>query len=491
MARNTVQPRETEVPFKHEDLIFSTTDHKGIIRSADEVFVQMSRYPASDMLGQPHSLVRHPDMPRCVFQLLWDFIRQNKPIGAYVKNLASDGSYYNVYALVSPLKDGYLSVRIKPTSTFFHAAHTIYPKLVSCEQKLASEGNATPQCVAVSTELLLSELKELGFDSYESFMFAALEEEMRARDEFVHRTYRCNLWDLNALNPGQVMRGNPDTTTLAVLHAERACAIAGRIFDRVSSLLALQTSLNKNAAAIMRVAQTLGMSSINVSLESTRLGEHGRCLSVISSHLGETSQNISSLAVSLQNQIKTTSVSLGSAVFRLASTRLQTETMLTFCRNRRKPATAAQALAPELFEKFPRQQFGGTLGDLLFSIDAVCKTLVPTVGELIQDIRRLETDINNVKRAMLTLRFAQLGGKIEASRLSEDAAVITLIESIGTEIVTTVRQISELESDMLIVSTDLKATFRQFEELDEAMQKLRSVRARMSAPTPSTAAKAA
>lgn len=487
MARNKIQPREIEVPFKHEDLIFSTTDHKGIIRSADEVFVQMSRYPLADMLGQPHSLVRHPDMPRCVFQLLWDYIKENKPIGAYVKKMASDGSYYNVFALVSPLKDGYLSVRIKPTSTFFQAAHKIYPKLLACEQKLASEGKTTPQCVAESTKLLLSELKNLGFESYDAFMYSALEEEMRARDEFVHRTYRCNLWELNALNPGQVMRGNPDTTTLAVLHAERACSIAGRIFDRVSSLLALQTSLNKNAAAIMRVAKTLGMSSINVSLESTRLGEHGRCLSVISSHLGETSQNISSLADSLQNQINITSVSLGSAVFRLASTRLQTETMLTFCRNRHKPATATQALTPELFEKFPRQQFGGTLGDLQFSIDAVCKNLVPTVGELIQDMRRLETDINNVKRAMLTLRFAQLGGKIEASRLSEDAAVITLIESIGTEIVTTVRQISELESDMLIVGTDLKATFRQFEELDEAMKKLGVVRSKMTNPSASPA----
>lgn len=480
MARNKTQPRETEVPFQHEDLIFSTTDQKGVIRSADEVFVQMSRYPVGDMLGQPHSLVRHPDMPRCVFQLLWDYIKENKPIGAYVKNMASDGSYYNVFALVSPLTDGYLSVRIKPTSKFFQAAHKLYPQLLTCEQKLASEGKTTAQCVAESTKLLLSLLAEHGFKSYDAFMYAALEEEMRARDEHIHSTYRCNLWELSALNPSQVLKGNPDATTLAVLHAEKACTVAGRIFERVSSLLALQTSLNKNAAAIMRVAHTLGMSSINVSLESTRLGEHGRCLSVIASHLGETSQTINALANSLQSQINVTSGSLGSAVFRLASTRLQTETMLSFCRKVRKPSAGSQPTSPDLLGKFPRQQVDGMLGDLSFSIDTVCKSLIPTVNDLIQDMRKLETDINNVKRAMLTLRFAQLGGKIEASRLSEDAAVITLIESIGTEIVTTVRQISELESDMLIVGTDLKATFRQFEELSEAMKKLGSVRSKMT-----------
>lgn len=475
MPRNKVQPRDTEVPFKAEDLIFSTTDAKGFIRSADEVFVQMSRYPIAEMLGQPHSMVRHPDMPRCVFQLFWDYIKEGKSIGAYVKNMASDGSYYNVFALASPLSDGYLSVRLKPTSKYLTAAHKIYAKLLACEQKLAGEGKSTAQCIAESTKLLGSLLAEHGFVSYDTFMYAALEEEMRSRDEQIHQTYRCNLWELNALSPAQVMRGNPDEATLAVLHAERSCTIAGKIFERVSSLLSLQTSLNKNAQAILRVAGTLGMSSINVSLEATRLGENGRCLSVIASHLGETSQTISTLSEALQSQIQVTSVSLGSAVFRLASTRLQVETLLAFCRKIRVPSAISQGVPAEFLERFPRQKAEAMQTDLRYSIEQICTSLLPTVSGLIQDMRRLETDITGVKRAMLTLRFAQLGGKIESARLSDDAAVITLIESIGTEITNTVRQISELESDMLIVGSDLKATFRQFEELDASLTKLRQV----------------
>lgn len=475
MARPKIQPRETEVPFKVEDLIFSTTDAKGFIRSADEVFVGMSRYPVTEMLGQPHSMVRHPDMPRCVFALLWDYIKQNKPIGAYVKNMASDGSFYNVFALVSPLSDGYLSVRLKPTSKYFQATRKIYPQLLECEAKHASEGKTTAQCIVESTTLLGELLEQSGFSSYDAFMYAAIEEEMRERDTQIHQTYRCNLWELNALSPAQVMRGKPDAATLSVLHAEHSCTIAGKIFERVSSLLSLQDSLNKNASAVMRVADTLGMSSINVSLEATRLGENGRCLSVIASHLGETSQTISTLADSLQTQIGITSHSLGSAVFRLASTRLQAETMLGFCRRVRSASEASHATPEELFDKHPRQRVEGMLGDLQYSIEKVCESLLPSVGGLIQDLRKLETDINNVKRSMLTLRFAQLSGKIESSRLHEDAAVISLIESIGVEIVNTVRQISELESDMLIVGSDLKATYRQFDELKIALEKSREI----------------
>lgn len=482
MSRPKIQPRQTEVPFKAEDLIFSTTDHKGFIRSADEVFVQMSRYPLGDMLGQPHSMVRHPDMPRCVFGLFWDYIKQNKVIGAYVKNMASDGSYYNVFALATPLEDGYLSVRLKPTSTYFKTAHAIYQQLLALETKLAGEGKSTVKCIEASGKLLGTLLQENGFESYDAFMFKALEEEMRSRDEEIHKTYRCNLWELNALSPSQVMRDKPDAATLAVLHAERACTVAGKSFEQISSLLALQTSLDNNARGIMRVADTLGMSSINVSLEATRLGEHGRCLSVIASHLGETTQTIQSLADSLQTQIGITSHSLGSAVFRLASTRLQAETMLAFSRKVRTPSAAAQPTSQELLGTYPRQQVGAMLGDLQYSIKQLSASLRPTITGLIQDLCRLESDITKVKRAMLTLRFAQLGGKIESARLSDDASVITLIESIGTEIISTVRQISELESDLLIVGSDLKATFRQFDDLSATLDKSREAQTQ---PNPS------
>ncbi len=491
MARNKVQPRDTEVPFKAEDLIFSTTDAKGFIRSADEVFVQMSRYSLGDMLGQPHSMVRHPDMPRCVFQLFWDYIKQNKTIGAYVKNMASDGSFYNVFALVSPLTDGYLSVRLKPSSKYFQTAHKIYAELLACENKLAGEGKSTAQCIAESIALLGTLLAESGFASYDAFMFAALEEEMRSRDEQIHQQYGCNLWERGVLSVLQVMSNKPDNATLSVLYAERACALASKIFERAKALKRLEKSLCSNANAITRVSKTLGMSSINVSLEATRLGEHGRCLSVIASHLGETSQSVNTQAETLNQSITTTISTIGGIVVSLSAVRLEMECMLAFCRNSKDSSNTSLDAHADLLTKFPRQGFPNMLDDLLYSTDQMCKEVLPRIASLITEMRRIDSDISNVKRAMLTLRFAQLGGKIESSRLSDDAAVITLIESIGTEIINTVRQISELESDMLIASADLNATYRQFDELDASLTKLRRVGVGAIQSKPNSLAKAA
>ena len=119
--------------FEPWELFFSTTDQKGVITSCNDVFVRVSGYPAEDLLGKPHSIIRHPDMPRCVFKLLWDYLLSGKAIGAYVKNLASTGEYYWVYALVTPIDDGYLSIRVKPVSAYFAKVEGLYKQLLATE----------------------------------------------------------------------------------------------------------------------------------------------------------------------------------------------------------------------------------------------------------------------------------------------------------------------------------------------------------------------
>ena len=116
MARSTVHPIPVERPFAVHEIFFSTTDRKGIIRSGNRVFTRVSGYTNEELVGAPHNIVRHPDMPRVVFQLLWTEIGAGRSIAAYVKNMASDGSYYWVLATAMPVGDGYLSVRLKPTS---------------------------------------------------------------------------------------------------------------------------------------------------------------------------------------------------------------------------------------------------------------------------------------------------------------------------------------------------------------------------------------
>ena len=106
MARPTVVPRPQERAFGPHELFFSTTDRKGIIRSGNQVFVRVSGHPLETLLGAPHNIIRHPDMPRAVFQLLWSYLDQGKPFAGFVKNMAADGCYYWVMALVVPIDGG-------------------------------------------------------------------------------------------------------------------------------------------------------------------------------------------------------------------------------------------------------------------------------------------------------------------------------------------------------------------------------------------------
>ncbi len=99
MAR-TVVPTKVELFFT--DLIVSKTDVKGRITYANQEFCRISGYSEAELMGAPHSILRHPDMPRAVFKLLWDTILAGQEIFAYVKNMAKSGDFYWVFAHVTP-----------------------------------------------------------------------------------------------------------------------------------------------------------------------------------------------------------------------------------------------------------------------------------------------------------------------------------------------------------------------------------------------------
>ena len=90
---------ETEVP--ENELIISRTDLKGVITYVNETFARISGYEPEELIGKPHSIIRHPDMPKSVFKDLWETIKQGKTWRGYVKNLRKDRGYYWVYAEIS------------------------------------------------------------------------------------------------------------------------------------------------------------------------------------------------------------------------------------------------------------------------------------------------------------------------------------------------------------------------------------------------------
>ncbi len=94
-------PKDIEKVVPSDRFLVSKTDTKGIITYANPIFIEVSGYTEDELIGANHNIVRHPDMPRTVFKLLWDMIQNGEEIFAYVKNMAKDGSYYWVFAHVT------------------------------------------------------------------------------------------------------------------------------------------------------------------------------------------------------------------------------------------------------------------------------------------------------------------------------------------------------------------------------------------------------
>jgi PAS domain S-box-containing protein len=169
----TVQPSGREKTFDENDIIVSKTDPKGLITYANQTFLEVSGYSEEELLGQPHNIIRHPDMPQCVFKLLWDTIARGQEIFAYVKNMSKNGDHYWVFAHVTPTFDGngrimgYHSSRRAPDRHQVKLFEDIYTKLRGEERK-HSDWKAG---MATATQLLMNMLGERHL-AYDEFVFS-------------------------------------------------------------------------------------------------------------------------------------------------------------------------------------------------------------------------------------------------------------------------------------------------------------------------------
>lgn len=165
------QPTQHEKVLGDDDFIVSKTDPKGVITYGNRIFIAMSGYSEEELLGAPHSILRHPDMPKAVFKLLWDTIQARQEICAYVKNLSKEGSFYWVFANVTPSFDlsgnliGYYSVRRKARSEAVQAVSALYRTMLEAERR-AGDGQAG---MKASTAVLLQLLQQKGL-SYAEFV---------------------------------------------------------------------------------------------------------------------------------------------------------------------------------------------------------------------------------------------------------------------------------------------------------------------------------
>jgi len=140
-------PNNHERVINKEDFIVSKTDKNGKIIYCNKIFIKLSGYEEKELLGAPHSIIRHPDMPKIIFKLLWERIQKKEEIFAYVKNLSQDGGFYWVFANVTATLDennnirDFHSVRRKPSQKAMQVIPPLYKELLEAEKRGGMEAS--------------------------------------------------------------------------------------------------------------------------------------------------------------------------------------------------------------------------------------------------------------------------------------------------------------------------------------------------------------
>ena len=294
-AERTVVDRER--PFHLHELFFSATDQRGLIRSANSVFGRVAGYRPDEYLGKPHNLVRHPDMPRAVFRLLWSYLQRGEPIAAYVKNRAKDGGYYWVMALAFPAGDELVSIRLKPSSELFPVVEQLYKDLLQIERRVEanaeSVGAGRTAAIEASEAALGAALADLGFEDYSSFMRKAFASEVAARraglergsggaastrsvststptaGSFDHATFDHGSFGGGALDHGSVDTNRSLASTLQV------CGEMGRHLDtlalRLDKFERIAAEFAGSTEFFADLAEDVGLFALNAGLTADRV----------------------------------------------------------------------------------------------------------------------------------------------------------------------------------------------------------------------------
>ena len=170
--KRDITPTSVERKMREDDFIVSKTDAKGIILYGNPIFIEFSGYTEAELLGTQHNIIRHPDMPRSVFKLVWDAISKGQEFFGYVKNMSKDGSFYWVFTHITPDLDpsgrivGYTSVRRCARREAIAAVEPVYQAMLAAEKQAGAR-----DAIAAGTQVLVDLLNKAG-KSYEELVFS-------------------------------------------------------------------------------------------------------------------------------------------------------------------------------------------------------------------------------------------------------------------------------------------------------------------------------
>lgn len=403
-----------EAKFDTNELFFSITDKESTILSGNDLFVRISGYAKSELIGQYHNLIRHPDMPRIIFKTFWEYLNAGKPIVAYVKNRTKEGGFYWVLGAVFPLKDTFVSIRIKPSSALFTAAKELYFKLLMAESMGGMEESAL---------LFPKLLSDLGFESYDHFMSGALLQELEGR-KGVKRNFAPDRI-LTAQGVSSLHR----RLLVAYGYSEKLMNEYDRWFEKIDMFVQVKTTFAEKGHLMRNLARDIVFLSLNASVSSYKVENGGETFGVLAHNIRTAAKVNDVLIGEIHTVVNDLTDALNEMVFTVAGMRIQIEMVTYFIEE-----TVSNEDETEISE-----------------LSRNLCTLVALVWEYTQQSRRLRQKLNEknreivecldtLEKQIMYLGYIQTYGIIEAAGTQDESARFGVIFS---QLKTLIRDTSE------------------------------------------------
>jgi len=429
-----------ESPFNFDELFFSVTDERSEILFANDVFLRVAKYSKEEILGEYHKVIRHPDMPKAAFRILWKFIQSGKSVAVYVKNKAKDGSYYWVIALVFPCECGYLSIRLKPSSTVFDLVKQLYSETLDYESNLESKGAKREDVVNESEKYLIQKLQKAGYRDYEEFMQYALLKEMYEREHM-----------LGTFNQKKEKRSKTlaiDTHRLATLET-----ILTEMVYYSNELHGLHKKLLIHSGFLLNLSKTIQAISQNARLQSSKLDKSDQSLFVVSEKMGEQTHEGEIHLDGLISSISDLRNLFSALNFEIISSKLQVE-MTEFYKEEltnNEPGEDNQVSKSERVIGLLHAAFEPRLRQLNSSIQSIPK-----------EQSKLLDSMTHIERFLTVLKFIYMTGKVEISRMgATENMFMETFEELSREITKAEDQLTSLRN-VLLENGNLFTKFSSF-----------------------------
>lgn len=396
---SNVQENSDESFFGIEELFVSRTDKQSFIINGNNVFVRVSEFQKTEMLGKPHNLIRHPDMPKAVFKLLWSELEKDHVFCGYVKNRSKEGRYYWVVAVVFPTTDGYISVRLKPSTGLHKAAEGLYKEVLEYENQNGMNA---------ALEFMVKRLQELGFPSYEHFMHQVLKSELFSRDEKtvqIENKFEANEKSVRNLNRTERIFNEIQYILDSVVMDFRNASHNTSSFEKLKSVC------QESMIAADNVFSKLEGLSINMSIAAHKLGKDGGTLAVVASTFQTTANQALLGFKTFQNMTTAILVEFDTVLFSILSSRALIE-MLTF-----QMKESINNLKNGNFQGEKEQiELSNELHILTEQVQFLFKKNAVIQNAFFEKLLILSKSSSNLTDLITRLDLIRTGGKLEGSR---------------------------------------------------------------------------